>query len=107
RALAGRVASTAAPSLASGGCSRGSVSSCGRRTASDGCWPTCCRTRNREEAVVTTVDVSSESAAPAGDGRPVVEVRDLVKKFPIRGNGLGSTTVGYVHAGSGVPVGLQ
>jgi peptide/nickel transport system ATP-binding protein/oligopeptide transport system ATP-binding protein len=34
-------------------------------------------------------------------------VRDLVKHFPIRGNGLGRTTVGYVHAVSGVSFDLS
>jgi peptide/nickel transport system ATP-binding protein/oligopeptide transport system ATP-binding protein len=56
---------------------------------------------------VTTVDVSDTPAVPPASDNHVVEVRDLVKHFPIRGNGLGRTTVGYVHAVSGVSFDLS
>src|SRR3984893_16350280 len=52
------------------------------------------------------------AVAPAGavsvlrDGQPVLEVRDLVKHFPLRGGQLVRHTVGAIHAVCGVSFSL-
>ena len=43
----------------------------------------------------------------SGDGSALLEVRDLVKEFPIRGGGLLKRTVAKVHAVSGISFSLE
>jgi peptide/nickel transport system ATP-binding protein/oligopeptide transport system ATP-binding protein len=55
-------------------------------------------------ATVTT------SPAPAGDGngsQPLLQVRDLVMNFPIKGGGILQRTIGHVQAVSGVTLDLD
>ncbi len=43
----------------------------------------------------------------APDGEPLLEVKDLVKRFPVRGGGIVRRTVGYVDAVSGISFDLR
>jgi peptide/nickel transport system ATP-binding protein len=57
---------------------------------------------------VTAVDVGHDNpSAASGSGAVVVEVRDLVKRFPIKGSGLLGRSVAAVQAVSGVSFDLR
>jgi oligopeptide/dipeptide ABC transporter ATP-binding protein len=56
---------------------------------------------------VTAVDSPDASPAVASDGDAVVEVRDLVKHFPIKGTGLLARSIAAVQAVSGVSFDLR
>jgi peptide/nickel transport system ATP-binding protein len=51
----------------------------------------------RKFGTVDAVPITNCEARPAAAGNPLLEVKDLVARFPIRG-GLFSRTVGHVHA---------
>jgi oligopeptide/dipeptide ABC transporter ATP-binding protein len=50
---------------------------------------------------------AAAAAAAGGEGEVLVEVRDLVKYFPVRGAGLIARTVGHVQAVDGVSLTLR
>jgi oligopeptide/dipeptide ABC transporter ATP-binding protein len=52
---------------------------------------------------------TADQPAPSDDANvaPLLEVRDLVKRFPVRGGGIIKRTVGYVEAVSGVSFELR
>ncbi|RKT52619.1 ABC transporter ATP-binding protein [Saccharothrix australiensis] len=54
--------------------------------------------------MTTTTDVNPQAggASSGGGAAPLLEVRDLVKSFPVRGGGIIPRTVGQVQAVSGV-----
>jgi peptide/nickel transport system ATP-binding protein/oligopeptide transport system ATP-binding protein len=55
------------------------------------------------EAPPTAETSSGNGVSPApGERVPILQVRDLVKQFPIRGGGVVRRTIGYVDAVSGV-----
>ncbi len=59
--------------------------------------------------MTTATDVNPQAGgAPAGGGgAPLLEVKDLVKSFPVRGGGIIPRTVGQVQAVSGVSFDLR
>ncbi|GAA1333597.1 ABC transporter ATP-binding protein [Saccharothrix algeriensis] len=59
--------------------------------------------------MTTTTDANPQAggAAAGGGPAPLLEVKDLVKSFPVRGGGIIPRTVGQVQAVSGVTFNLQ
>jgi peptide/nickel transport system ATP-binding protein/oligopeptide transport system ATP-binding protein len=56
----------------------------------------------------STTDAASTPSVVHGQGtEPLLEVRDLVKRFPVRGGGIIKRTVGYVDAVSGISFDLR
>jgi oligopeptide/dipeptide ABC transporter ATP-binding protein len=54
----------------------------------------------------TSVQDKADESTVEPSGSPLLEVKDLVKTFPVRGGGVIPRTIGYVHAVSGVSFSL-